>query len=188
MGVSIVRSSRVNGQNGNFCRPRMRWLKTGWGVRMGMQIMLAQNHSMAGVGGISGLICPNPCLSTAAQSRVSRPVHGQLLKIPVEKTPYLSGLPAPMLLSSAQHRSACSCSEGTSCMPFCAYCLLFWHWSPEKSLAPSSACLPFRCLWELLGYPRAFSSLNRPSPLSLFSQERCSQSSVTFCDPFFGSG
>ena len=147
MGVSIVRSSRVNGQNGNFCRPRMRWLKTGWGVRMGMQIMLAQNHSMAGVGGISGLICPNPCLSMSAQSRVSRPVHGQLLKIPVEKTPYLSGLPAPMLLSSAQHRSACSCSEGTSCMPFCAYCLLFWHWSPEKSLAPSSACLPFRCLW-----------------------------------------
>lgn len=135
MGVSIVRSSRVNGQNGNFCRPRMRWLKTGWGVRMGMQIMLAQNHSMAGVGGISGLICPNPCLRTAAQSRVSRPVNGQLLKIPVEKTPYLSGLPAPMLR-----------------------------------------------------YPRAFSSLNRPSPLSLFSQERCSQSSVTFCDPFFGSG
>lgn len=43
-------------------------------MRMGMRIVLAQNHSMAEVGGISGPICPNPCLSRAARGRVPSPV------------------------------------------------------------------------------------------------------------------
>ena len=70
---------------------------------------------------------PAPALlSRYTQSRVPRPMSRWLLKVSKEGTPQPLGSLCHCSVT-AQHRSAAWCSEGTSCVPLCAHCLLSWH-------------------------------------------------------------
>lgn len=74
----------------------------------------------------------NPCSSRDTLSRVPR------RRFPKRRFHRLwaacASAPSP-----AQHRSDSWCSEGTSCIPLHAYCLLPWHWSTPSYVIIASS-------------------------------------------------
>jgi len=81
--------------------------------------------------------------------------------------------PQTLQHSAAQHSSASWCSNGTSCVPVCAHCLLSWHWASLQRVSlhslrthPSGI---YRHWWDPLSL--IFYRLSSPSFLSLSSQE-----------------
>ena len=101
-----------------------------------------------------GSIWPNPCSSRDPHSRVPRPTFRCLLEISKEETPQPLWATRASAPSSAQHRSASWCSEGTFCALVCAHCLLLLlshktilqarkrEFPSQHADMPAPACLP----------------------------------------------
>ena len=120
----------------------------------------------------------NACSGKATQSNVPRPTYRQLLKVSRPQ-----GLDLCQCSTPTQHICASWWSEGTSCGPVCAHCLLSCPWSPQERAWLCPLCTLSSSVNRLLDYKLLsllFLRLKILSSLSLSSVERCSSPFIIF--------
>jgi len=86
-----------------------------------------------------GSIWLSLCSSRTSRAGCLAPCPGGFWRSPRRISPELLWAACASAPSPAQHRSDSWCSEGTSCIPLHAYCLLPWHWSTPSYVIIASS-------------------------------------------------